>query len=559
LVVEDPDIVSKINQHLPDQIKVWGYTPVTGGFHAKKACNGREYEYWLPTYTLEIAPCRSLQLRSSREHPSDLYIAEENAYIPVSTRENIAQKHQCRISTTKLEQFRDAMAVFQGTHNFHNYTIQRNASDPSANRYIMQVGQPKQFDGMEWVNVKLRGQAFMLHQIRKMIAMAMLVTRTDTPTSVISQSFEPHKINIPKAPALGLLLEKPLFDGYNQRIADRPDRSPISFDLYKSTNRKCSVRGNSSLLSFFTPSHTSSSFLVYTHSLSFFLSFFLSLTTMSFTLMDDLTHAVAGVAHVEKPYQEGQLHIRKLEIFRQPTEQTCTEAKAKLFNCEIESEKKRCDEGIKKAQALVDEAQIKLDQENEKIHQAESQNEKYAVDHRSLVKYREELTELLDGLLKDKEEEDTVKEAKEQMEAAKARLDQSKEDAEKLDKVRELLDTADKSMIEAIVELRESNDKKTVPEGQVYFPEEAFKAIKEARELYPALPGIPPPVIYDKKPDETGAFYSPMQKYLWDIRHGLSDIRKWCDVETLALMDKEHEAMIELGAKTDAWNMARRN
>lgn len=118
---------------------VIGYTPVTGGFHAKKACNGREYEYWLPTYTLEMPPARSLQLRSSRDHPSDLYIAEENAYIPVSTRENIAEKHQCRISNSKLDQFRDAMAVFQGTHNFHNYTIQRNASDPSANRYIMRV------------------------------------------------------------------------------------------------------------------------------------------------------------------------------------------------------------------------------------------------------------------------------------------------------------------------------------------------------------------------------------------------------------------------------------
>ncbi|CDS03495.1 hypothetical protein LRAMOSA00897 [Lichtheimia ramosa] len=233
LIVEDPDIVAKINQHLPDQIKVWGYIPVTGGFHAKKACNGREYEYWLPTYTLEMPPCSSLDLRSAREHPSDLYIAEENAYIPVSTRENIAQKHQCRISNSKLEQFQDAMAVYQGTHNFHNYTIQRSASDPSANRYIMQVGQPKEFDGMEWINVKLRGQSFMLHQIRKMIAMAMLVTRTNTPTSVISQSFGPHKINIPKAPALGLLLEKPFFDGYNQRIAHRHDRSPISFDPYK--------------------------------------------------------------------------------------------------------------------------------------------------------------------------------------------------------------------------------------------------------------------------------------------------------------------------------------
>lgn len=86
-----------------------------------------------------MPPCPSLDLRSAREHPSDLYIAEENAYIPVSTRENIAQKHQCRISNSKLEQFQDAMAVYQGTHNFHNYTIQRSASDPSANRYIMQV------------------------------------------------------------------------------------------------------------------------------------------------------------------------------------------------------------------------------------------------------------------------------------------------------------------------------------------------------------------------------------------------------------------------------------
>lgn len=116
------------------------------------------------------------------------------------------------------------------------------------------------------------------------------------------------------------------------------------------------------------------------------------------------------------------------------------------------------------------------------------------MDHRSLVKYREELTELLDGLFKDKEkEEDAVRVAREEMEAVRERLNQSKEDADKLDQVRKLLDKADKSMIEAILELRESNDNKSVPEGQVYFPEEAFKAIKEARELYPSLPGIPQP------------------------------------------------------------------
>lgn len=43
------------------------------------------------------------------------------------------------------------------------------------------------------------------------------------------------------------------------------------------------------------------------------------------------------------------------------------------YQCELEKEKKRCDKGIAKAQALVDEAQVKLDEENEKIRQVEIQ------------------------------------------------------------------------------------------------------------------------------------------------------------------------------------------
>ena len=63
--------------------------------------------------------------------------------------------------------------------------------------------------------------------------MAMLVARSDSPLSIIDRSFKETKINIPKAPALGLLLDQPLFDHYNQRVENRSDREPIRFDKFK--------------------------------------------------------------------------------------------------------------------------------------------------------------------------------------------------------------------------------------------------------------------------------------------------------------------------------------
>lgn len=66
--------------------------------------------------------------------------------------------------------------------------------------------------------------------------MAMLITRTNTPISLIADTFENTKINIPKAPALGLLLERPIFRVYNDKMrkksANMVERDEISFDKY---------------------------------------------------------------------------------------------------------------------------------------------------------------------------------------------------------------------------------------------------------------------------------------------------------------------------------------
>ncbi|KAI8146213.1 pseudouridine synthase [Fennellomyces sp. T-0311] len=566
MIVEDPDIVSKINAHLPEQIRVWGYTHVMGSFHAKNSCNARVYEYWLPTYAL-MPPAPAKPIHSTRKLPTDIRIAGGNdntavGYISPSTPDEMVVKHAYRVNAERFEKFKQAVGMFNGTHNFHNYTISRAYSDPSAKRHMMEVkvNDPTYFQGTEWLSVKLRGQSFMLHQIRKMMSMAMLVTRSNTPLSLIDRSFEATKINIPKAPALGLLLDQPLFDHYNQRVEGRDDREPIGFDKFQSQINEFKREW------------------IYSKIFETDRAGQVSLAEQSLSSIDDLSHAVAGVAHVAKPYEEGVVMLRKMRLFKEPIDKELAEAKAKLemwtnekksieswtlnwfmfwITCEVKAETQRCIEGIKKSNVLVAEAQKKVDEEDEKIREAEASHEKNAVDNRTLQKYREELTELLDSIFNESDFS-TEKALKEQVDGVRADLEKIQKEDETIEKVMELIKKADTSLLEAVVELRQSNDNKTLSEGQVYFPQEAFDALKTAREIYPELPAIQSPVEYNKKPDDTGTYYSPMQRYLWDVRQSLKDLMHWCDMRLLDHMDDEAEGIVALGAKIDEYNLERR-
>lgn len=61
----------------------------------------------------------------------------------------------------------------------------------------------------------------------------MYTTRIGTPLSLIPITFDKDKINIPKAPALGLLLDRPVFQLYNERMKSIENRQSIDFDVYK--------------------------------------------------------------------------------------------------------------------------------------------------------------------------------------------------------------------------------------------------------------------------------------------------------------------------------------
>lgn len=62
-------------------------------------------------------------------------------------------------------------------------------------------------DGIEFAILEIKGQSFMLHQIRKMVAVAVAVARNIIPEETINEAFKTmDKLEIPIAPSLGLCL-----------------------------------------------------------------------------------------------------------------------------------------------------------------------------------------------------------------------------------------------------------------------------------------------------------------------------------------------------------------
>ncbi|RHZ86447.1 hypothetical protein Glove_51g72 [Diversispora epigaea] len=252
-IIDIPDVVEKINEHLPEQIRVWGFVKTIRSFHAKTLCDSRIYEYLIPTYVFipysqssinqtkinlkkEInesniksensSDIQQENINNSTENCSD--IRQENnrssnirqiIEVPLATPEGMIEKRKYRIPSETLDYVRQCFKAYEGTHNFHNFTIGRNPKERSCNRFItsFEVGEPKIINNCEWLSLKVHGQSFMLHQIRKMVALIVMMVRTATPVTLIPRTFDLVKINIPKAPALGLLLEQPVFKSYNKK------------------------------------------------------------------------------------------------------------------------------------------------------------------------------------------------------------------------------------------------------------------------------------------------------------------------------------------------------
>ena len=152
-----------------------------------------------------------------------------------------AAKRRHRIPPTRITRIQTALTHFLGTSNYHNYTILKTHADPSAKRHIKSfLVNPTPIltgsDGVvqtEWLSLKIHGQSFMMHQIRKMIGMVALLVRCGSDLATIKHSFGPDRYSIPKVPGLGLLLERPVFDSYNALQAPKHGRPKLEFEKFE--------------------------------------------------------------------------------------------------------------------------------------------------------------------------------------------------------------------------------------------------------------------------------------------------------------------------------------
>lgn len=154
----------------------------------------------------------------------------------------IAAKRRYRIPQSRIERIQMALDKYVGTKNYHNYTIQKTFKDPSAKRHIKSfvvnqkpilIGEGADAEKTEWLSLKVHGQSFMMHQIRKMVGMVTILVRSGGKLETMDDSFTESRYSIPKVPGLGLLLERPVFDSYNNLQAEKHGREKLEFSKYE--------------------------------------------------------------------------------------------------------------------------------------------------------------------------------------------------------------------------------------------------------------------------------------------------------------------------------------
>ncbi|CAD5196500.1 unnamed protein product [Musa acuminata subsp. malaccensis] len=137
--------------------------------------------------------------------------------------EQVTVKSKFCYGDEQRERFNSVLKHYVGTHNFHNFTTRTKAEDPSARRYIISFDANRVvcIEGIEFVKCEVVGQSFMLHQIRKMIGLAVAVMRNCAPESLMDIALKKDvNINVPTAPEVGLYLDECLFTSYNQKWKD---------------------------------------------------------------------------------------------------------------------------------------------------------------------------------------------------------------------------------------------------------------------------------------------------------------------------------------------------
>ncbi|KAJ3491869.1 hypothetical protein NLI96_g400 [Meripilus lineatus] len=167
------DIVARVNDELPPEIRLWSYVRVQNSFNARATCESRKYTYFFPSYLLIPPKPGSGLHRIFEQHFSEYTRAEPHAFwsecpLESTPQEDLGRKRNWRAGSDIMETLRTIAQKYNGTHNFHNFTVGRDFSDRSTIRFMksIDIADPVVYGDTEWISVLFHGQSFMLHQAR---------------------------------------------------------------------------------------------------------------------------------------------------------------------------------------------------------------------------------------------------------------------------------------------------------------------------------------------------------------------------------------------------------
>ncbi|CAF3672314.1 unnamed protein product [Rotaria sordida] len=194
------NLTELVNEQLPKQIRMFGVKRVAASFNSKNSCDARTYIYILPTY----------------------------AFCPI---EEITSESY-RVTSEILQLIQEVSNEYLGSHNFHNFTSGKKFTDPSARRHIFSINIADPFieENVEFTIITIKGQSFMLHQIRKMISLIIAIVRGIASRDTIQQAYNADKIDVPKAPPLGLVLEKLHYDRYDKKFGKDGQHEALTWE-----------------------------------------------------------------------------------------------------------------------------------------------------------------------------------------------------------------------------------------------------------------------------------------------------------------------------------------
>lgn len=150
-----------------------------------------------------------------------------------------------RVTSEQMDQLKNGLKLFEGTHFYHNYTRRIGSDNASAQRYIISFAPldpilvpggmnddgTKQPD-TQWIPLQVVGQSFLLNQIRKMVSGAVDLARGAVSQEKIEESFSKKcrmKVNV--APAQGLFLDRSFFELYNKHKIEKAPKGGTDCDI----------------------------------------------------------------------------------------------------------------------------------------------------------------------------------------------------------------------------------------------------------------------------------------------------------------------------------------